>query len=81
MSVHLVNNGSGDGGKRVGPPVCASFCECVGSVCVCVRPLQPLEADGAEEEDGVEQNEAESQPAVQPPAVQMDTQDLRRGWT
>lgn len=46
-----------------------------------VRPLQPLEADGAEEEDGVEQNETESQPAVQPPAVQMDTQDLRRGWT
>ena len=41
-------------------------------------PLQPLEADGAEEEDGVEQNETEPQPAVQPPAVQMDTQDLRR---
>lgn len=41
-------------------------------------PLQPLEADGAEEEDGVEQNETEAQPAVQPPAVQMDTQDLRR---
>lgn len=47
-------------------------------VSVCGCPLQPLEADRAEEEDGVEQNEAESQPAVQPPAVQMDTQDLRR---
>lgn len=57
-----------------------SVCPCaVGSVCA--RPLQPLEADGAEEEDGVEQNEPESQTAVQPPAVQMDTQDLRRGRT
>lgn len=42
-----------------------------------MRPLQALEADGAEEEDCVQQNETESQPAVQPPAVQMDTQDLR----
>ena len=42
-------------------------------------PLQLLEADGAEEEDDVEHKEAESQSAVQPPAVQMDTQDLRGG--
>lgn len=49
-------------------------CVYVGNVC----PLQPLESDGAEEEDGVKQNETESQPAVQSPAVQMDTQDLRR---
>lgn len=50
---------------------------CVGRVCMC--PLQLLKADGAEEEDDVEQKEAESQPAVQPPAVQMDTQDLGEG--
>lgn len=42
-------------------------------------PLQLLEADGAEEEDDVEHKEAESQSAVQPPAVQMDTQDLGGG--
>lgn len=47
-------------------------------MCVCVCPLESLKADGAEEEDGVEQQEAESQPAVQLPAVQMDTQNLRR---
>lgn len=52
---------------------------CVGRVCTC--PLQLLKADGAEEEDDVEQKEAESQPAVQPPAVQMDTQDLGEGGT
>lgn len=46
------------------------------SVCVCT--LQPLETDGAEEEDRVQQNETQSQPAVQPPAVQMDTQHLSR---
>ena len=53
------------------------LCGCVG---VCVRgvPLQPLKADGAEEEEDVQQNETEAQPAVQLPAVQMDTQDLRR---
>lgn len=42
---------------------------------MCVCPLQPFEADGAEEEDGVEQHEAYSQSAVQSPVVQMDTQD------
>ena len=41
-------------------------------------PLQPLEADGAEEEDGVEQHQTESKPAVQPPVVQMDTENLGR---
>lgn len=47
----------------------------------CECPLQTLKADGAEEEDGIEQYETESQSAVQLPAVQMDTQDLRRdGW-
>ena len=40
--------------------------------------LQFLKADGAEEKDCIQQNEAESQPAIQPPAVQMDTQNLRR---
>ena len=48
----------------------------MGIVCVC--PLQPLEADGAEEEDGVEQHQTESKPAVQPPVVQMDTENLGR---
>lgn len=39
---------------------------------------QTLKANGAEEEDDVEQEQTDSQPAVQPPAVQVDTQDLRR---
>lgn len=42
------------------------------------RPLQLFKADGAEQEDGVEQQETEAQSAVQPPAVQVDTQNLRR---
>lgn len=74
LSVHLINNGSSEVGTRVGPLVCASVSYDVGGL---VCPLHPLEADGAEEEQAVEQNETESQPAVQPPAVQMDTQDLR----
>lgn len=41
-------------------------------------PLQLFKADGAEEEDGVKQQETEAQPAVQSPAVQMDTQNLSR---
>lgn len=45
-------------------------------VCVCLS--QTLKANGAEEEDDVEQEQTDSQPAVQPPAVQVDTQDLRR---
>lgn len=40
--------------------------------------LKTLKANGAEEEDDVEQEQTETQPAVQPPAVQVDTQDLRR---
>lgn len=48
-----------------------------GAVCTRESLLQPFEADRAEQEDGVEQQETESQPAVQLPAVQMDTQDLR----
>lgn len=39
---------------------------------------QTLKANGAEEEDDVEQEQTDSQPAIQPPAVQVDTQDLRR---
>ena len=46
--------------------------------CVCVCDLlQLLKADGTEEEDGVEQQETETKPAVQPPVVQVNTQDLR----
>lgn len=62
----------GESGKQV----CVSFCMTARDVCMCT--LQPLEADGAEEEDSVQQNETQSQPTVQPPAVQMDTQHLRR---
>lgn len=54
----------------------ARVCAC--GVFVCLR-LQPLEADGAEQEDGVEQHEPKAQPAVQLPAVQMDAQDLKHG--
>lgn len=42
---------------------------------LCV-PLQLLKAHRAEEEDGVKQQQTEAQPAVQPPAVQMDAQNL-----
>lgn len=45
LSVHLINNGSSEGGKGVGPLVCASFCMtmCVGEcVCVCVFVLYSL---------------------------------------
>ena len=55
--------------------MCMGVCV-YASVSECVCPLQSLKADGAEEEDGVQQQETESQPAVQLPAVQMDTQHL-----
>ena len=45
-------------------------------LCVCDL-LQLLKGDGTEEEDGVKQQETETKPAVQPPAVQVNTQDLR----
>lgn len=35
------------------------------------------EEDGAEQEDGVEEKQAQTQPAVQLPAVQVDTRHLR----
>lgn len=42
-----------------------------------VSCLKLFETDGAEQEDSVQQQEADSQPAVQPPVVHMDTEDLR----
>lgn len=83
LSIHLINNGSSESGKQVGLRlyICVFYhttsvwlCACV---CASVCPLQSLEANGAEEEDGVEQHETESQPAVQLPVVQVDTQDLK----
>lgn len=35
------------------------------------------EEDGAEQEDGVEEKQAQTQPAIQLPAVQVDTRHLR----
>lgn len=67
LSVRLINNVRG-GGKKA---FMTGHAECV-----CLS--QTLKANGAEEEDNVEQEQTDSQPAVQPPAVQVDTQDLRR---
>lgn len=35
--------------------------------------------DGAEQEDGVQEQEAQAQPAIQPPVVQVNTQHLKAG--
>lgn len=35
--------------------------------------------DGAEQEDGVQEQEAQAQPAIQPPAVEVNTQHLEAG--
>lgn len=35
--------------------------------------------DGAEQEDGVEEQEAQAQPAIQPPVVEVNTQHLKAG--
>lgn len=51
---------------------------------VSLFPLKPLKANGAEEENSVEQQKTEAESTVQPPVVDMNTQDLSREsdkWT
>lgn len=69
---HDMASGKRTRGRKVGTQAC-----CLIGSTFDLKASHLPEEDGAEQEDGIEKQQTQAQPAIQPPVVQMNTHHLR----